>query len=381
MQTLVYHIDPLLADPAAVQDLSLLAALPDLAAMLPQFRHLALAEMPGVSMEQNDSIIFENLSIQQKSVAPLAKLRKRHLLQWLQLQQPRLWITTEPEAVFPPALVQTMLIASAAQLLNVASPRSFFSGVFKKQDPIPDWTAASSIVVPTLADKAALAARYYFLNDKIDVVFPALQEPLETPGWSEQEQVKLRYSGGRDYFLFAGPLSEERELITMLKSYSLLKKWLMTGMPLLLAGASTDYTPTLEKLLETYKYRGDVTIYPDLAEEELKELVGGAYALLFPTGPDGRAVTSGEAWPVEWAFSAGVPVLGTDSPALTELTAGAALLSAHGDIDQQAHALMMVYKDENLRNGLISKGFERARQINRTQTLEDYAAVVRNFCG
>jgi glycosyltransferase involved in cell wall biosynthesis len=92
-------------------------------------------------------------------------------------------------------------------------------------------------------------------------------------------------------------------------------------------------------------------------------------------------LAKGNGYPVEWAFNAGVPVLGSDIPAMNELGAGAALLSPPGDLQQQAHSLMMIYKDEQLRNSLIAKGRERILKLNRHNTLMAYASVVRNFCG
>ncbi len=381
VQSIVYHIDPLLEEPASIQASTWVEAIPELTAVLPGYRHIALTQQAGLALEPENPLELVSLVPAKPSLLGAAQSRQQLLRAWLSKHRPGLFISFDPESIPSPGTGNTLLISSAATLLSGGSKGSVFSGLFKKVDSVPGFPAANVILVPSNADKDAISERYPSLASKIEVIYPALQEPIEPLGWSQQEQVKLRYSGGRDYFLFAGELSEEHEPIELLRAYSLLKKWLMTGMPLVLAGAATKYTPTLERLLLTYKYRSDVSVYPDLESSELQELVSAAYALLWPLEPNGRVLAKGEGYPVEWAFNAGVPVLGSDIPAMNELVAGAALLSPPGDLQQQAHSLMMIYKDEQLRNSLIARGRERIIKLNRQNTLMAYASVVRNFCG
>ncbi|MFD2527043.1 glycosyltransferase [Flavihumibacter stibioxidans] len=371
MITLAYFIDPFLEAPASLQDQAFLDAIPDLAARLPDYRHIALTTFPGISLDAGaDSALrltvlpLPRYSLLGKKAAMLQSLRK-----WLAAEDVKLFFTSDPELVFPHA-GHTLLVTSAAKLLQKAP-----GGKLLGKKNTTGWMAASRIIVPHEADRTRLLSAFPGLENKIKVIYPAFQEPVPSLGWSEQEQVKLRYSGGRDYLIFAGALDKSHDLVNLLRSYSLFKKWLMTGMPIILAGPATDYTPEFEKLLESYKYNSDVSLFPNPGEDELKEMLAGAYALVWP------AEGTNDAWPIEWAFHAGTPVISTDHAGIRELCSGAALLSSAGDLDQMAQNLMILYKDEHLRARLIEKGRERALELNRETTLNQYANSILELCG
>jgi glycosyltransferase involved in cell wall biosynthesis len=98
--------------------------------------------------------------------------------------------------------------------------------------------------------------------------------------------------------------------------------------------------------------------------------VGAAYALVRPAGETNDTAA------IQWAFSAGTPVIAGESPAMIEFTKEAAQLSAAGDNEQLAHAMMILYKDEFLRNNLIQKGKTLAENQNRACTLARYQTII-----
>ena len=370
MTTLAYFIDPFLEADASFQDQAFLDAIPDIAALLPGFGHIALTTKKGVSLDASaDSPLrLSELELPRYSVQGRKPTLIKTLQKWLEANKITLFLTSDPDLVFPHN-GKTLLITKGSAIAEKQRRRGLFSG-----KPGNNWVAANRIVLPLTEDRNSLLSSFPQMADRLEVIYPAFQWPVPALSWSEQEQVKLRYSGGRDYFIYAGTLGDPQVLVNLLKSYSLLKKWLMTGMPVIFAGTATADTPEFEQLLDTYKYRSDVSVFPNIAEEELKEMVAGAYALLWPAnGPE-------QAWPLEWAFHAGTPVISTDLPGIRELCGGAALLSAPGDIDQMAHNLMILYKDETLRARLIEKGRERSISLNRESTLNQYANSIRELC-
>lgn len=374
MKTLAYNIDPLLESPPQMVAQSLLDAIPDLALSLPGYKHLALTRDENLKFDATAGT--PPLGLLHSHVKPFFwqnpdAVHRKALRSAFRGNSVDLWITTDHLSVFEDQDVKTLLISTARILLgtNPASGRKWR----KPKDPV--WISVSALVVPHQEDRKLILQRFPQLENRIHVVYPALEEPVAPLDWSEQEQLKLRYSGGRDYFLYAGNLSADMELLHLLKAYSLVKKWLMTGMPLILAGPPDDFTPTLEKMLLTYKYRSDVSVYTDLSQADLKELVAGAYALVFPSAG------SEQAYALQWAFSAGTPVVASESRQMAELTREAAQLSPAGDIDQLAHAMMVLYKDEYLRGNLITKGNALAGSMNRNHTLQQYKAVIMGLLG
>ena len=84
-----------------------------------------------------------------------------------------------------------------------------------------------------------------------------------------------------------------------------------------------------------------------LPEENLVPLLGAAYALVYPSFFEGFGV------PVLEAMQCGVPVLTSANSAMQEVAKDAALYFDPHDINSMAESLMLVYKDEDLRQRSI----------------------------
>lgn len=104
--------------------------------------------------------------------------------------------------------------------------------------------------------------------------------------WEEREQIKEKYTGGTEYFLYTGPLYPPDLLITLLKAFSHFKKWQRSNMKLTLAGPASKKTAQLKEKLATYKYREDVVILEDPDTLTLKELTDAACAPIQPDRPE-----------------------------------------------------------------------------------------------
>lgn len=96
--------------------------------------------------------------------------------------------------------------------------------------------------------------------------------------WEEREQIKEKYAGGTEYFLYAASIYPVDPLILLLKAFSYFKRWQQSNMKLIVAGATNRKTEKLKEKLATYKYREDVILIENPAAEALIELTAGAYA-------------------------------------------------------------------------------------------------------
>lgn len=368
MKTIAYFIDPLLAAPVNSIENGFLESLLPLIQRLPDYRHVLLTSYSDISWEETapDRPELVKLIARSSFFTKRTSRLKKSLKVWLDTEQPALLVSFDKEMVGGGS-VKCMVISSSADLLKDKKGRPLKKQPAKR----PGWAAADLIVLPFNSEKDALLKLLPDLKDSVRVQFPALQPQCPTISWSEQETLKIRHSGGRDYFLYAGPLHAEKEMVDLLKAYSLLKKWLMTGMPLLLAGPSTESTSNLQELLKTYKYRSDVTVLPDIEVSELQTLLAGTYLLSYPFR------TGLPTWPLEWALSSGTPLLTTQGSDAQEICSAGASYAKSGDIDAWAHQMMVLYKDEHLRSKLIEKEQERSQQLNQSKTLEQYAELLR----
>lgn len=181
---------------------------------------------------------------------------------------------------------------------------------------------------------------------KLSPPFPA-QEMRAT--WGRKESIKVQYSGGHDYFLYAGDLDSKYQLLDLLKAFSQFKQRQHSGMRLYLAGKDTKWTSTFETLVDSYKYRSDVIIMRNPSQDDLKDLMAAAYALVKPTGMDCLPVT------VLHAMSAGLPVIVSTDPVLDEWARDAIILVPGPVAEGFSKAMQQLFKDESAREPLIEK--------------------------
>ncbi|MBX9734603.1 MAG: glycosyltransferase family 4 protein [Chitinophagaceae bacterium] len=209
----------------------------------------------------------------------------------------------------------------------------------------------------------------HFSQQDILTQFPALQKPIQViPGaarkgfaplnWDEKEFVKKKYTNEQEYFLFTGGISPRKNLVNLLKAFSLFKKWQKSNMKLVIAGRlAWHYEIFLEKL-KTYKYRNDVVLTGYLPETDLQKLVAGAYAMIYTSNWEGFGL------PIVEAMQSGVPVITSNTSSMPEVGGSAACYANPADPEDMAAQMQLLYKSETLRSSLIQAGFEQAAKYS-----------------
>ena len=203
---------------------------------------------------------------------------------------------------------------------------------------------------------------------KIIVVSPWPSEAAAPLSGEEKEEIKQRYTAGKEYFLADITPANEDSITRLLKSFSLFKKRQLSNLQLILAGRRPPPESGLSRRLETYKYRQDIHWCESPDAENL--LSGAAYALLFPFEMKTLGIPVLNAWKAE------VPVIiGRDS-GLPDWAGDGVLVADKADPASLAGHLMAVYKDEHLRRGLIEKGRSRVAAFSPQRSLDEIGAAL-----
>ena len=121
-------------------------------------------------------------------------------------------------------------------------------------------------------------------------------------------------------------------------------------MKLVLVGRLAWKFESFRESLKSYKYRADVVMTGYITDEELARLTASAYGGVYLSLFEGFGV------PVLEAMKSGVPVITSAASAMEEISKGAALYADPGNYTQIAEKMMLLYKDEKVRNELIQKG-------------------------
>lgn len=223
---------------------------------------------------------------------------------------------------------------------------------------------AKALICYSDRDRNWLAGYDAAVVDKGIVLHPSpagSAAPLTITG---REAVKAEFAAGREYFLADAVMAGEEGLIRLLKAFSLFKKRQLSNLRLVIRGIPDE---EMQKKLVTYKYRDDVHWYPSSTAGNHR-LLAGAYAaiFLFEKHSLGGAVLD--------AWKSGVPVIAASGGPLGE---EAVLNTDDADPGSLATHLMSLYKDEALRNRLVSLGLHRVRGFSEERT----ADAVRSILG
>lgn len=221
---------------------------------------------------------------------------------------------------------------------------------------------AKAVATVSQFSKDDIVKTYKVAPSKIDVVYSAVKGAFRPIPYDEQDAVKEKWTGGREYFIYVGAIQPRKNLVNLLKAFSGFKKRLQSGMKLVLAGRLAWKNDEFLGLLNTYKYKDDVVLTGYLEEEELARLVASSYALVYPSLFEGFGV------PVLEGMQCGVPVLTSAGTSMQEIGEDAALYFNPNDPTDIADKLMRIYKDETLRSQLIQKGKDVAARYSWERT-------------
>jgi len=221
---------------------------------------------------------------------------------------------------------------------------------------------ANQIATVSHFSKNDIINQYKIADDKISIVFSAAKEIFHPLNTDEKNRAKEKYTEGKEFFIYTGAIQPRKNLVNLLKAFSLFKKRQHSNWKLVLAGRLAWKNDGFLALLKTYKYRQDVVITGYISEIELAHLTGSAYAMIYPSLFEGFGV------PVLEAMKSEVPVLTSAQSSMQEIGQEAALYFDPLNVNDMADKIMMIYKDEDLRNCMIQKGKKRAQDFSWQST-------------
>lgn len=168
-------------------------------------------------------------------------------------------------------------------------------------------------------------------------------------GWDKREYIKQQYAAGREYFycsLFNTPL---QQLTSMLKAFSLFKKWQNSSVKLLLTEAE-GISKEVTKLLEHYRYRNDVVLLEKNNFNDEADIAATAFAILYMPAEDYTGLR------ILNYLQAEVPVITHQTGAIKEMAGDGVVYCESANIEDIANKMKVIYKDEKFRTQVITSG-------------------------
>lgn len=213
--------------------------------------------------------------------------------------------------------------------------------------------AAGAWLVSAFAKKQ-LRQHFAVPDQKILVTGLPVEKDFQPLDWEAKELVKQQYTGGKEYFFYHGPVHPDKNIMNLLKAFSLFKKRQLSNMQLVLAGPINWLGKGFEEKLSSYKFRSAVILHSQLSQEAELNLTGAAYAIIAPATEQGF-----KSFYLK-AMCCGVPVITCSAEA--EPGENIVLHAKASSPEDIANQMKLLYKDEHLRSELIEKGTAESKK-------------------
>ncbi len=223
---------------------------------------------------------------------------------------------------------------------------------------------ATRIVTVSTFSKNDISTRYGIEPAKIDVVYNGAHDEYQPLSVDEREAVKKKYADGCEYFVFAGALHPRKNIVNLLKAFIVFKKRQRTNMKLVIAGRPAWKYEEVEQLKAEMPFKEDVKWVGYMNVDELSQVIGGAYALVYASLFEGFGI------PILEALECDVPAIVSNTSSMPEVAGDAALLVDPTSVDDIADKMHLIYKDEALRNKLIANAGPQAKKFDWGRSAE-----------
>jgi len=209
-------------------------------------------------------------------------------------------------------------------------------------------------------------------EEKIDLVYNGANEMYEPLGETVKETVRKKYTEGAPYFIFIGNLHPRKNVKNLLRAFQLFREEYKADFKLVIVGEKFFLTRPIEEQLESMQNRKDVIFTGRVSTEELKELLGSAWALTFVPFFEGFGI------PLVEAMRCDVPVIASNVTSLPEIAGEAALYVSPDSPGSIRDAMVRMVKETGLRESLITRGRERRKLYSWDNTAANLWKTVEN---
>jgi len=211
--------------------------------------------------------------------------------------------------------------------------------------------AAYRIIVSNEYIKQLLVEKFPEVESKI-ISIPLLpNEQISSLNFTQKEEVKTVLSDGKDFYLLMAEDVDEHKIITTLKAFSFFKKWQQSSMNLLIV-ADDKKIISLSQQLETYKYKTDVKL---ISADKKDVACAAAYGCIFISEKQQSDYKMSDCMQMQ------IPMIVHDS-AYFKTQFQDTVLYAKTDEKELSQKMILLYKDEALRNEITNAAYQKIMQ-------------------
>ena len=216
---------------------------------------------------------------------------------------------------------------------------------------------AEGIMTSSHATKNDIVQWYRLPKEKIRVVYIGVGEEFEkVDDITERSYISKRYGLGGPYLLYVGGIEPRKNVSGLMRAFFQIHESIPHR--LVLVGCLGWRSEEVQKLRESLHLEKKVLLTDYVPKKDLVLLYSFADLFIYPSFYEGFGI------PILEAFKCQVPVVTSLGSALEEVAGDAAILVHPDRPEEIAQAIVKGLRDTTLRQEMIQKGVERAKQFS-----------------
>ena len=219
---------------------------------------------------------------------------------------------------------------------------------------------ASLIMADSETTKVDFLKWYPFEENRIRVVYSGVSNWFKPTGQNKEP-----------YFVFVGTIEPRKNIVNLIRAFNILKKEHRLKHKLIIIGMKGWMYEEVFKSVEDLNISMDVIFKDYVNAEELRVWYNKAEVFIYPSLYEGFGL------PILEAFACGAPVVTSNTSSCAEIAEGAALLVDPQNVNEISSAILRLSQNQALRNELISKGLERAKQFSWEKTASQVLSIFK----
>jgi glycosyltransferase involved in cell wall biosynthesis len=231
--------------------------------------------------------------------------------------------------------------------------------------------AARRVIAVSQSTKKDVVEAFGVDPEKIDVVYPGVDERFRPLPEVERATFRQSLTGGRPYILHVGTLQPRKNVDVLVRAFARLKTREEIPHLLLLAGARGWMYDSVFRLVSDLGLQPDVRFADYVAPADLPLWYNCADVFAYPSAFEGFGL------PVLEAMACGLPVVTSASSSLLEVAGDAAITVEPGSDEALAQGVARILNQEGLRERLRGAGLLRVRGWTWDATARATAEVYR----
>ena len=235
-------------------------------------------------------------------------------------------------------------------------------------------SAADKIVTISEFSKKDIIDTLSVPEDKVAVTYCGKSDKFQVIADGElKDSIRKKYGLNKKFILYVGAVQPRKNIPTLLRAYSRLKKGAEFDYGLVFVSSSGWNNKDIFLLINSLGITNDVKLLRNISEEDLTVIYNTADFFVYPSFFEGFGM------PVLEAMSCGCPVICSNASSLPEVVGGAGLTFNPNDEGALEGLMKDMAGNSALRQSLRNKGIERAKLFSwekcARETLKIYNEV------